>query len=187
MKKIILAFLTALLIAGTAQLTMGSDILNPIARADIEKALLHELSPLVGVFDHVAFKLDNDGTVTLLGQVREPTLKTQIAEDTMKVAGIKRVRNEIEVLPPLPSDDEIRTAVYNAIYSQSGLARYAGKAVPPVHIIVKNGLVTLEGVVANRLEHAQVNAAANGVPGVSWVRNNLHTGKGEQTSFGRKI
>ena len=186
MKKIILAFLTALVIAGTAQLTMGSDSLNRIARADIEKALRHELSPLVGIFDHVAFKLDNDGTVTLLGQVREPTLKAQIEEDTMKVAGIKRVRNQIEVLPALPSDDQIRTAVYNVIYSQGGLARYAGKAVPPVHIIVKNGLVTLEGVVANREQHAQVNAAANGVPGVSWVRNNLHTGKGE-TRFGRKI
>ncbi len=179
MKKIILAFLTALVIAGTAQLTMGSDSLNRISRADIERALRHELSPLVGVFDHVAFRLDNDGTVTLLGQVREPTLKTQIEEDTMKVAGIKRVRNQIEVLPTLPSDDEIRRAVYNAIYSRSDLARYAGKAVPPIHIIVKNGLVTLEGVVANRLEHAQVNAAANSAPGVSWVRNKLHTGNGE--------
>lgn len=179
MKKIILAFLTALVIAGTAQLTMGSDSLNRIARADIERALRHELSPLVGVFDHVAFKLDNDGTVTLLGQVREPTLKTQIEEDTMKVAGIKRVRNQIEVLPPLPSDDEIRTAVYNAIYSQSGLARYRLMAVSPVHIIVKNGFVTLEGIVANRLEHAQVKATAYDVPGVFSVKNNLHTDKGE--------
>ena len=179
MKKIILAFLTALVIAGTAQLTMGSDSLNRIARADIEKALLHELSPLVGVFDHVAFKLDNDGTVTLLGQVREPTLKTQIEEGTMKVDGIKRLRNQIEVLPPSPSDDEIRTAVYNAIYSRSGLARYRHRAVPPVHILVKNGSVTLEGVVANRLEHAQVNATANDVPGVFSVKNNLHIDKGE--------
>ena len=179
MKKIILAFLTALVIAGTAQLTMGSDSLNRMARADIERALRQELSPLVGVFDHVAFRLDNDGTVTLLGKVREPTLKTQLEEDTMKVAGIKRVRNQIEVLPPLPSDDEIRRAVYNTIYSQSGLARYRLRAVPPIYIIVKNGFVTLEGVAANKLEHTKVNAAANDVPGVFSVKNNLHTGKGE--------
>jgi BON domain len=179
MKKIILAFLTALVIAGTAQLTMGSDSLDRIARADIERALRHELSPLVGVFDHVAFRLDNDGTVTLLGQVREPTLKTQLEEDTMKVAGIKRVRNQIEVLPPLPSDDEIRKAVYNAIYSQRGLARYRLRAVPPIYIIVKNGFVTLEGVVPNRLERAQVNTTANDVPGVFSVKNNLHIDKGE--------
>jgi hyperosmotically inducible periplasmic protein len=179
MKKIILVFLTALVIAGTAQLTMGSDSLNRIARADIEKALRRELSPLLGVFDHVAFKLDNDGTVTLLGQVREPALKTQLEEDTMKVAGIKRVRNQIEVLPPLPSDDEIRTAVYNAIYSQNGLARYRLRAVPPIYIIVKNGFVTLEGVAANKLERAQVIATANDVPGVFSVKNNLHTDKGK--------
>jgi len=173
MKKIILALLTALLIAGTAQLTLGSDSLNRISRSDIEKALRHELSPLVGVFDHVAFKLGNDGTVTLLGQVREPTLKTQIEEDTMKVAGIKRVRNQIEVLPSLPSDDEIRTAVYNAIYSQSGLARYAGKAVPPVHIIVKNGNVTLAGLVANSMDRDLAYLRANGIPGAFSVTNEL--------------
>ena len=186
MKKIILVCLTALVIAGTAQLTMGSDSLNRIARADIEKALRRELSPLPGVFDHVAFKLDNDGTVTLLGQVREPTLKAQLEEDTMKVAGIKRVRNQIEVLPPLASDDEIRTAVYNAIYSQSGLARYQLRAVPPIYIIVKNGFVTLEGVAANRLERAKVNATANDVPGVFSVKTiSIQTRENRRASEGK--
>ena len=180
MKRIIVSCITALVISGAPTLSMAaSDNLSRTARSKMETAIRHELSPTVGVFDYVAFKLDADGTVTLFGQVREATLKTHAEEDAKKVDGVKRVRNRIEVLPLSPTDDQIRRAVYNAIYSQNGFERYTQRAVPPIHIIVKNGSVALEGFVANKLEYTQANTAANGVPGVFAVKNNLHTDRGE--------
>jgi osmotically-inducible protein OsmY len=142
-------------------------------RARIEQALLRELTPTIGVFDYVAFQLDARGTVRLLGQVRDATLKKHVEGDARKVEGVARIKNEIEVLPISPADDQIRRAVYNAIYSQTGFERYTQSAVPPVHIIVKNGSVRLEGYVANKVELAQVEAASKGVPGVFSVRNNV--------------
>jgi hyperosmotically inducible periplasmic protein len=144
-------------------------------RASIEETLLRKLTPTVGVFDYLAFQLDAKGTVTLFGEVRDATLKTHAEEDAKKVEGVKRIRNQIEVLPPLPTDDQIRRAVYAAIYHQPGFIRYTQQAVPPVHIIVKNGYVRLEGYVANKLELAQMEVAAKGVPGVFSVSNNVRT------------
>jgi hyperosmotically inducible protein len=83
------------------------------------------------------------------------------------------VNNQIEVLPLSPNDDRIRMAVYRAIYGQASLQRYGLQAVPPIHIIVKNGNVTLEGVVANEGDKNLANIKANGVSGVFGVTNNL--------------
>ena len=92
---------------------------------------MHELAPLVGVFDYVAFKLAADGSLTLFGQVREPRVKTHVEEDAKKVPGVTRVLNRIEILPISPSDDNIRRAVYNSIYSQTGFSRYANSRRSP--------------------------------------------------------
>ena len=85
--------------------------------------------------------------------------------------------NKIEVLPVSPNDDRLRLAVYRAIYSQPGLDMYALRAVPPIHIIVKNGNVTLEGVVANQADKDRANIYARGVSGVFSVTNNLRVEK----------
>jgi hyperosmotically inducible protein len=147
--------------------------LTQAQRARIEQALLRELTPTIGVFDYVAFQLDAKGTVKLFGQVRDTTLKTHVAEDAKKVEGVERIKNKIEVLPVSPVDDQIRRAVHTAIYRQPGFERFTQSAVPPVHIIVKNGSVRLEGYVANKVEFEQVNAASRGVPGVLSVKNNV--------------
>ena len=63
--------------------------------------------------------------------------------------------------------------MYRAIYSHTGLDRYALRAVPPIHIIAKNGNVTLEGVVATEADRNIANLQANGVAGVFSVKNNL--------------
>ena len=169
MKKLIL---TCAVLFCIATATAAADLTRE-QRAKIEKQLLSELSPTIGVFDYVAFQLDEKGTVTLLGQVRDPNLNEHAEEDARKVEGVARVRNQIEILPVSPSDDQIRRAVYTAIYSQNGFERYVQRAVPPVHIIVKKGSVRLEGNVANKLEYAQVEAAVKGVPGVFSVTNNV--------------
>jgi hyperosmotically inducible protein len=87
------------------------------------------------------------------------------------------VDNQIEVMPLSPMDDRTRLAVYRAIYSKPALQRYQMGAVPPIHIIVKNGDVTLEGVVANDMDKTVAGIAANGVGGVHKLNNNLRTEK----------
>jgi hyperosmotically inducible protein len=89
------------------------------------------------------------------------------------VEGVDTVDNQLEVLPLSPNDDRIRMRVYRAIYHNTALERYAIQAVPPIHIIVKNGNVTLEGVVATPLDKNLANIKARGVPGTFKVTNNL--------------
>jgi hyperosmotically inducible protein len=77
------------------------------------------------------------------------------------------------VLPLSPMDDQIRLATFRAVYSTPGLDRYALNAIPPIHIIVANGKVTLEGVVATEADKNLAGVKANGVSGVFSVTNNL--------------
>lgn len=132
--------------------------------------------PFYGVFDNLAFKYE-DGTVTLYGQVSRPTLKSDAKRVVEHVAGVEEVVNKIEVLPLSNFDDRIRLATYRAIYRQPGLDRLSFQAVPPIHIIVKNGNVTLEGVVPTKSDSTRAYIAANGVSGVFSVTNNLRVEK----------
>jgi hyperosmotically inducible periplasmic protein len=141
-----------------------------IAR-DVRHQLL--MLPYYGVFDDLAFRVDG-GTVTLLGAVVRPTLKSDAERAVKKVEGVSRVINEIEVLPVSPMDDQIRMAEFKAIYGDPVLStRYGYRSLPPIHIIVKNGHVTLEGVVANEQDKQIVYMRANGVPNVFSVTDNL--------------
>jgi hyperosmotically inducible protein len=135
----------------------------------------HELVtlPFYGVFDNLAYKVDPDGTVTLLGQVVLPTLKSDAGNVVKRIEGVEKVVNNLEVLPASPADDRIRRATYRAIYGNETLSQYQLRAVPPIHIIVKNGHVTLEGVVARQMEKQIAGVQANSVPGVFSVTNNL--------------
>src|SRR4029453_7704268 len=98
-----------------------------------------------------AFRVDGN-TIELLGQVTRPTLKSDAEGVVKSIEGVEKVANNIEVLPLSPNDDPLRLALYHAIYGHSALNRYALQAVPPIHIIVKNGNVSLEGVVANAMD-----------------------------------
>jgi BON domain-containing protein len=140
----------------------------------LEREVRHELVmlPYYGVFDNFAYKVEG-ATVTLLGQVTRPVLKSDAEAVVKKLEGVERVNNQIEVLPVSPNDDRIRIAVYRAIYGSQGLDRYAMRAVPTIHIIVKGGNVTLEGAVATEADKNLANIRANGVSGVFSVKNNL--------------
>ena len=144
----------------------------------IVKEVRHELVmlPYYNVFDNLAFKVDGS-TVTLLGQVSRPTLKSDAERAVKGVEGVEKVVNQIQVLPVSPNDERIRLAVYRAIYGQTSLQRYGLQAVPPIHIIVNNGNVTLEGVVATEADKNIANIQAKGVPGVFAVTNNLRVEK----------
>lgn len=142
------------------------------------KEIRHELVmlPYYGVFDNLVYKVDKY-TVTLMGQVTRPTLKSDAERVVKDIEGVERIVNNIEVLPLSPNDDRVRMDVYRAVYGQTALNRYALNAVPPIHIIVKNGNVTLEGLVANEGDKNIANIQANGVSGVFSVTNNLRTEK----------
>ncbi len=140
----------------------------------ITREVRHELVmlPYYGVFDNLAYRVEGS-TVTLMGQVTRPTLKSDAENVVKKIEGVEHVNNEIEVLPVSPNDDRIRRAVYRAIYSDPTMDRYAIQAIPPIHIIVKNGNVSLEGVVATEADKNIAGIRANGVSGVFSVKNNL--------------
>lgn len=142
--------------------------------ADVQREVYHELVTLAryGVFDHLAFRVDRDG-VTLLGRVRTGALKEDAEEAVRDVRGVETVRNEIEVLPPSVGDEELRLALFRAVYGNAGLERYAFQAMPPIHIIVEHGRVTLEGVVATALDSKLAETQARAVPRVLGVTNNL--------------
>jgi hyperosmotically inducible periplasmic protein len=141
----------------------------------IYKEVRHELVmlPYYGVFDNLAYKVDPDGTVTLLGQVSRPILKSDAENVVKRIEGVEKVVNNIDVLPTSFSDDRIRRAAYRAIYGNSVLNQYQLRAVPPIHIIVKNGNITLEGVVARAMDKQIAGVQANSVHGTFSVTNNL--------------
>jgi hyperosmotically inducible protein len=182
MKKLLLPTPALLLIFSMVALASPAFQDNPPAgaldqksMARIYKEVRHELVmlPYYGVFDNLAYKVDPDGTVTLLGQVSRPVLKSDAGNAVKRIEGVEKVVNNIEVLPTSTNDDRIRHAVYRAIYGNSVLSQYQLRAVPPIHIIVKNGNVTLEGAVAREMDKNVAGIKANGVSGVFSVTNNL--------------
>jgi hyperosmotically inducible protein len=133
--------------------------------------------PYYSIFDDLAFRVDG-GTVTLLGAVTRPTLKSDAGNVVKNIEGVTQVNNEIEVLPLSPMDDQIRRAMARVIFGDPAIGdRYGNRALPSIHIIVKNGDVTLEGVVANEGDKNLINVRANGVPNVFKVTNNLQVEK----------
>src|SRR5437016_12247800 len=102
--------------------------------------------PWYSVFDNLAYQVEGD-KVILSGQVTRPVLKSDAEAAVKSIEGVSSVVNNIEVLPPSPMDDQLRHGLYRAIYGDPGLSRYSIQAVPSIDIIVKNGNVTLDGVV----------------------------------------
>lgn len=138
---------------------------------EVRKELV--MLPFYSVFDNFKYKISESGEVTLLGEVSRPTLKTDAERVVKRLEGVTNVNNEIEVLPLSPMDDRIRIATFRAIYGHSALRPLAIRAVPPIHIIVKNGNVTLEGMVNRKMDSQIAETQARMVPGVFAVTNNL--------------
>ena len=179
MKKLFATMILALITATAAVTPLAANPNNASEdTAKTIKKIRKELVtlPFYSVFDNLAFKYE-EGVVTLYGQVSRPTLRKDAERVVERVAGVDQVVNHIEVLPLSNFDDQIRVAVYRAIYRQPGLDRLALQAVPSIHIIVRNGNVTLEGVVPNKSDATRAFIAANSVPNVFSVTNNLRVEK----------
>lgn len=144
--------------------------------ASVAEEIRHQLVtlPYYGVFDWLEGEVMPDDSVVLRGQVTRPTTKSDAEARVRRLESVVNVVNEIEVLPVAPSDDTIRIAMYRAIFKYNGpLFQYATRAVPPIHIIVKNGRATLKGIVLNDMDRQLAFTAARNVPGVFEVKNEL--------------
>jgi hyperosmotically inducible protein len=178
-------FASTMLVASAGaqdQNSRQTDTLSPKGTERIMKEVRHELVmlPFYGVFDNFAYKVDADGTVTLLGQVSRPSLKSDAENSVKRIEGVEKVVNNIEVLPTSINDDRIRRDTYRAIYGNEVLSQYQLRAVPPIHIIVKNGHVTLEGAVAHQMDKQIAGMQAGQVPGAFSVTNNLQVDESDE-------
>jgi len=146
----------------------------PQAAERIAREVRHQLImlPYLDVFDDIKFSVTGYD-VTLTGQVTNPTLKRDAENVVKHIEGVEKVDNQIEVLPVSTFDDGLRLRLYRAIYGFPALEKYAMPVIKPIRIIVKNGHVTLEGVVDNQSDKDMVGLRANGVSGVFSVTNNL--------------
>jgi hyperosmotically inducible periplasmic protein len=147
--------------------------------ARISKEVRHELLmlPYYTLFDDLRYRV-NGYSVELLGDVINPTLKTDAEKAVKNIEGVEQVINHINILPPSPMDDRIRQQVARAVFGADGLSRYGWEAAPSIHIIVNGGHVKLTGVVGNEGDKNLAGIRANGVPGVFSVENNLVVSKG---------
>jgi hyperosmotically inducible protein len=180
MNRKILPLFTGILVL--ASLCMAQNTSRDQASAKgqdrIVKEVRHELLmlPYFGVFDYIAFKVDGYN-VTLLGQVVKPVTKSDAENAVKHIEGVEKVDDQIEVLPPSPMDDRIRLRLFRSIYGYPSLQRYALGVQKPIRIIVKNGHVSLEGVVDNEGDKNLAGIRANSVPGIFSVTNNLQVAK----------
>ena len=140
----------------------------------LAREVRHQLAvvPYLSVFDHIAFTLDGNN-VTLTGQVVRHTLKTDVEAAVKSIEGVGSVVNQIEELPASAADDDLRNEVYRAIYEDPVLSRYAVEELPSIHIIIKNGKVTLEGQVESEADKNRATARAGFVANVTSVKNEL--------------
>jgi hyperosmotically inducible periplasmic protein len=179
MKSATFVMLLALSLAAafgpSASATPQNNAMSQKGTDRVVKEVRHELVmlPYYGVFDFLSYKVSPEGTVTLMGAVSRPTLKSDAENVVKKIEGVERVDNQIEVLPLSPNDDGIRRATFRTVYSSPQLSRYSWQSVQSIHIIVRNGNVTLEGYVDTPQDKQVAEIQAKSVPGVFSVTDNL--------------
>jgi hyperosmotically inducible protein len=158
-------------VAGAAEKSAGL----PAADNDLAAKVRHEILmyPRYSIWDDITFRVA-DGTVELTGEVSQPYKKSDLEKIVRNLPGVTNVKDGIEVLPLSPQDDRLRALVARAIYGNANFTRYAMQPLPPIHIIVENGHVRLEGVVANKFDK-DLAALRAGSAGMSFgpIVNNL--------------
>jgi hyperosmotically inducible protein len=164
--------------SGSRGTTAASGQVHETAENKAEELLAREVRhqlqvlPFYSVFDNIAFTIDGN-KLTLRGQVVRPTLRAAAEGAVKSIEGVGRVVNEIEVLPQSTWDDELRRAIYRAIFEDAVLQKYAVQSLPSIHIIVKNGNVALEGSVDSVEDKIRAASRVNGVANVAGLKDNL--------------
>ena len=167
--------LAATLLLGTGIAGAAGKDHGPYTGADLAAKVTHEIRMYswYSIWDNVNVQV-HDGNVALMGEVSQPYKKADLGRIVQRIPGVTSVTNDLKVLPLSSFDNQLRVQVARAIYRDPVLSRYAIQAIPPIHIIVDNGRVTLEGVVNSEMEKNVAGIRANGA-GLSFgqVTNNL--------------
>lgn len=163
----------ALVLASAPAIVAAPQIDTEMVSEQVRKEIV--TLPFYSIFDNVEFNLNDQGTLELKGEVFTPVMKRNIERASQRVAGVNTVVNNIEVLPLSPYDNRIRVALVRQLFGNQMFTRYSIQSVPPIHIVVKNGHVTLEGLVNSEMEKNVANIVASGIHGVFSVTNNLRT------------
>jgi osmotically-inducible protein OsmY len=162
------------LLLAAAQLSAQLADKHPKIDENLSRSVHHQLQslPYYSVFDYLTYTIDGS-KVTLTGQVVRPTLKEHAEGAVKSIEGVITVVNNIEVLPKSAPDDELRRDVYRAIFEDSELKLYAVDPLPSIHIIVKNGVVILEGSANSKADKDLADSKARSVQGVQSLANHL--------------
>lgn len=157
----------------------GNAMASVAGTEKLEKQVRHELNmlPYVNAFDYMAFTVDNNGNVTLTGEVTNPVLKSDAGNLVKRVEGVEHVDNQIRVLSVSFIDDGLRLRLYRTIYGYPALEKYSLGVIQPIRIIVDHGHVTLMGVVDSQADKNIAGIRANSVPGIFSVDNELKIGR----------
>jgi hyperosmotically inducible periplasmic protein len=166
--------IAVMLSLAAGQLAAQNSDKHPKVDDNLSRAVHHQLQslPYYSVFDYLSYTIDGS-KVTLSGQVVRPTLKEHAEGAVESIEGVSSVVNNIEVLPRSAPDDELRRDVYRAIYEDGALKQYAVEPLPTIHIVVRSGLVTLEGTANSKADKDLAETKARGVQGVQKVVNHL--------------
>ena len=180
-RQFVLSFVLGLVtLSAAASAAMNTVVVNPFQLATkIRQELVTQ--PYYSIFDNLRFRIDGP-KVTLLGEVWWPNLKNSAERVVANIEGVTSVENQIEVLPTSFYDDRLRLVTARALFSHPVLSKYVWPGVSfgllphrsDIHILVKNGHVTLEGVVLRKTDSDVASLVANHVHGVFSVTNNLH-------------
>jgi len=166
--------MAAALLAGVAAATTKAGANLPQSDSDIAKNVRHEvvMYSQYSIWDDVGFRVAG-GNVSLTGEVNQFFKKQDIERLVRNVPGVTSVTNEIKVLPLSSMDDRLRLQVASAIYRDPVLVQYSMMAVPPIHIIVENGHVTLTGMVNSDMEKQIAGMRAASSLSFGPITNNL--------------
>ena len=168
--RILIAGLLALALSGIARA-------DEVERKDFQvfQGVARQVQQYVNftVFDSVNASVQ-DGIVTLTGKVTMPYKVDDLSRRVARVEGVRKVENQIQVLPVSRFDDELRLRIARAIYGNPSFWTYASMANPPIHIIVERGHITLSGVVNSNVERMLARSLATGLGEFS-VTNALKT------------
>ena len=181
-------------VASLALSLLGGSLATPAQ--DQDARLVDQITQLVSsqrgirIYDWVNFAI-KDGHVTLTGAVTNRTLKRGIARSIRALEAVDSVANELELLSSSGDDIGIRINAYWRIYGHPEIRRYASQQsefrqrlrrsptdiqrvlLEPIHILVEDRHLTLEGELEQQREKWVVEEQAYAVLGVSSVTNNI--------------
>jgi hyperosmotically inducible protein len=154
----------------------GKSVPDAELAAQLDRKLYYDRVGYDVAFNYITASVEN-GTVTLIGEARTDVARDSALALAYRMPGVKDVFNDVRVDPTSIFDDQIRVKTLRAIYRDPVLSRYAIDPARPIRILVNNGHISLDGVVATQMDKNVAGIRANQVFGAFSVKNNLEVAK----------